>query len=65
LKPQFAKLKEAQNHRICFNRCSDDELNTGGQPASQDIYNAQQNAGAQPGGAQPGAETGNGKSTHC
>jgi molecular chaperone DnaK len=54
-----AKLKEAHKSQdIASIDTAMAELNTAWTAASQDIYNAQQNAGGQAGGTQPGADAG-------
>jgi molecular chaperone DnaK len=54
-----AKLKEAHKSQdIASIDTAMAELNTAWTAASQDIYNAQQNAGGQAGGPQPGADAG-------
>ena len=56
-----AKLKEAhKSQNLASIDTAMTELNTAWTAASQDIYNAQQNAGEQAGGAQPGAEANGG-----
>jgi len=59
-----AKLKEAHKSQdLASIDTAMTELNTAWTAASQDIYNAQQNAGGQAGGPQPGAEANGGGQT--